>query len=1290
MVALVLAVPFVFTVVSQAAPIYIEPGPVQKSVLYADGKEIDVQTQTVWRPVCGSDISKVTVDDLRQAAQAAAAAAAAHPGPGPGGVAGVPGNFNMVFNITSSLPPGALEALAEVEAYIEGQFSDPITVTVNFSFAALAPGILGQTGSNYVLATWPNARAGLQAGMDPSDTIQNSFPTTATIPVRYNGNSATVTDEDFIYFTRANYNATIGSSSGSAATIQFSSNYPWDYTPQDGIDSGMHCFQSVIVHEVGHALGFVSGADGRPSDIEALDIYRFQRSDGAADYNPDTLAEFGTTPRLSDINAPGTDDDSNSDLITVEYQMADGNPNQASHFRAMNPGIYIMDPSLSSGETFYPNFYRSGDLNMFDAIGYDYPPTHTTCLGAWELACNTQRGFDNASVSNVPSPPYSCGSGTAHEGTLWYKFTASATSASISTCGSAAQDSTLAVYSGPCGALVEIACSENSSCAPTSLASLCVSGLIIGETYYVQMSARTTADRGVYNLQIGCSCYGSCCLSPPGGCTNLRENECDQYGGVWAGPITVCTGDSNGEGRDDTCEFDQVKFSQLPVEDGEDLASNLEWSDLASNQALSDDFTSDGRAIRGVRWWGSELDPAVQPDGWFISFFEPLALAQPAATPLGLYFCAKENVTASAETPIPVCDPPHAAIEYEAALGDCCLLHAGTDSRSSAVPAEPTAFFEELCFDYVIGIQAVVGIRYDQPGCTQTLTATTANGDFWGWHSTDNSLGAHEVYAAAASKPGSDWLFGPWSTASHACAFEDMAFALITTDVDGGTDTFLWHNGVPNDRDYFYSQSGGQNPDWMTVDDVNFPSGATLPGVRWITEDEAAFTWTGRVRLEVYANAGGAPPTGSPGTLLTGMWVPDGGGTVTRVALGAGEFYPRYRYDITGLNLALPSGVSWIGVAPEGGTPTGRTHWTTSHTTSPPASLLFYGNEAYVKAPSAGINSFQTWSSLIGGRKSDMAFQIPIPIFADCNCNTIDDDLDVLNGPSLDCNTNGVPDECEFDCNGNGTPDDCDITACSGDLACVDCNNNGSPDGCDLFYGYSVDVNGNSIPDECCQPVDAPLAEPAGISKNRFISLQGGNTGKTTAVRVKMVSLQHPNPPNVPEQPPIDFSAFEGQYRWLGPPIDYIEDLDPGITFRASRLQCAPYYADWSTFGTVHVWGPEVIPSSLYHAQEISQTCNINSGELSYSAALVLQTARWGDVVAPFNPPATTQQPDTTDISQVVYKFKKLPGAPKKVYSLLEPAVLTPGAELDVSDIVAVVDAFKSFRYPYTGIVNCP
>ena len=61
-----------------------------------------------------------------------------------------------------------------------------------------------------------------------------------------------------------------------------------------------------------------------------------------------------------------------------------------------------------------------------------------------------------------------------------------------------------------------------------------------------------------------------------------------------------------------------------------------------------------------------------------------------------------------------------------------------------------------------------------------------------------------------------------------------------------------------------------------------------------------------------------------------------------------------------------------------------------------------------------------------------------------------------------DCNTNGIPDECDLDCGTSGGP--CQVAGCG---QSADCNTNGVPDECDLGAGTSQDCQSNGVPDEC-------------------------------------------------------------------------------------------------------------------------------------------------------------------------------------------------------------------------------
>ncbi len=369
---IVIATPEWFQVSSPATR-YVVPEAPAAVIRYVDGTAAQLPAETVWRPMCGTASGSLTIDQLKKIATAQQQAARLLGQPPVGGAAAAVPGLDIRFNFLSGLPAGAATAIAEVEAYLEALFDDPVTVFINLQFAPMGGGVLGATGSSYLSSAYSSARDALQADMDIDDSIQSFLPVGSTLAVRYDGNSEVITNEGRVFVTRANYNSYIGVATGSAASMTFNTNFPWDYT-LPGVNSGTWDFQSVLVHEVGHALGFTSGADFRFKDMETLDLYRFQRSDGSGtNHNPDTIADFQVEPRMVDQNAPLTSDDVNSDLISVEYRMSDGQPNQASHFRDQNPPIGIMDPTLSSQQSFFPDFYRQSDADMFDAIGWDYP-----------------------------------------------------------------------------------------------------------------------------------------------------------------------------------------------------------------------------------------------------------------------------------------------------------------------------------------------------------------------------------------------------------------------------------------------------------------------------------------------------------------------------------------------------------------------------------------------------------------------------------------------------------------------------------------------------------------------------------------------------------------------------------------------------------------------------------------------------------------------------------------------------------------------------------------------------
>jgi len=321
--------------------------------------------------------------------------------------------------------------------------------------------------------------------------------------------------------------------------------------------------------------------------------------------------------------------------------------------------------------------------------------------------------------------------------------------------------------------------------------------------------------------------------------------------------------------------------------------------------------------------------------------------------------------------------------------------------------------------------------------------------------------------------------------------------------------------------------------------------------------------------------------------------------------------------------------------------------------------------------------------------------------FVDCNANTVRDMCDISSGFSLDCNDNSIPDSCDIstgtsqDCDGNGVLNECD----------PDCQPNGVPDGCDISGSTSEDVNGNGTPDEC--ELMTPQPDPSGVNKNRTLSVlvpapTTAGPGSPTALRVRMIELQNPIPPNLACCPPPDFSTFEsgpgctdpmGCIRWVGKPNAFLESQENPAqgNLRAARLQCTPYYHDWAAEGIFQIVGGEVLPSSTYVIENLTASCAGNENICTkVSSPLQVKTARSGDVEQPFNPPSTQEQPNAIDIAQVVNKLKNVAGAPSKAITQLQPDLPELNADINALDIVAVVDAVKQFAYSFSGPCRCP
>jgi len=251
---------------------------------------------------------------------------------------------------------------------------------------------------------------------------------------------------------------------------------------------------------------------------------------------------------------------------------------------------------------------------------------------------------------------------------------------------------------------------------------------------------------------------------------------------------------------------------------------------------------------------------------------------------------------------------------------------------------------------------------------------------------------------------------------------------------------------------------------------------------------------------------------------------------------------------------------------------------------------------------------------------------------------------------------------------------------------------------------------------------------------------------KPEAIKVTMVDMQHPRPPNLPAQPPPNLTTYDTRMnavcvggthaghhcdtaadcpgagsscpspvgctadpacsnplrctlpsnscaRWVGKLGTFYEAQGPPVAgpYKAARLQCTPYYWDWKPEGLITVVGADVAPSSEYSVQVYGATCmGAEDGCAAVSLAVPMFTRRSGDVEQPFTPPGVSTQPDVTDIAQLVNKFKNLSGALVKAISQLQPNLPELNADINALDIVAVVDSVKGLKWAFSGPCACP
>ena len=165
---------------------------------------------------------------------------------------------------------------------------------------------------------------------------------------------------------------------------------------------------------------------------------------------------------------------------------------------------------LTGGTTYYilVSGYNTSvgnvQLNIKQAAPPPPPPSNDDCSGAIALTVNADLNCGVTTLASTVGATASTGEttptcvATGADDDIWYKFTATATSHVISlTSDSGNTDRAMQLYSGACGALVPVICSDPESMTAT--------GLTIGQTYTLRVYtyANSTTTRAKFRICVG-------------------------------------------------------------------------------------------------------------------------------------------------------------------------------------------------------------------------------------------------------------------------------------------------------------------------------------------------------------------------------------------------------------------------------------------------------------------------------------------------------------------------------------------------------------------------------------------------------------------------------------------------------------------------------------------------------------------------------------------------------------------------------------------------------------------